>query len=154
MTVVAVADTGPLIHLAEIDSLALLSLVDRLYVPEVVYGELESGGVPEGIGDVDCVVVNVDGESIGDLDPGESAALALAMRRDAVLLTDDLEARERAGERGVEVHGSIGLIALGYARGRLDREDAASLIRSLQRETSLFVTDAVVERGIEMLDDR
>lgn len=98
--------------------------------------------------------MNVDAERIGDLDPGESAALTLAMRRDAVLLTDDLEARERADERGVEVHGSIGIIALGYARGRLDREDAASLMRSLQRETSLFVTDAVVERGIEVLDER
>ena len=147
MKVVAVADTGPIIHLAEIDS-----LVDRLFVPEAVCGELEAGGVPEGIDDVDYVVVNVDAERIEDLDPGESAALTLAMRRDAVLLTDDLEAR--ADERGVEVHGSIGIIALGYARGRLDRDDVASLMRSLQRETSLFVTDAVVERGVEMLDER
>lgn len=46
MTVVAVADTGPLIHLAEIDSLELLSLVERLFVPEAVYEELEAGGVP------------------------------------------------------------------------------------------------------------
>ena len=53
---------------------------------------------------------------------------------------------------GVEVHGSIGVIALGYARGLLDREEAASLMRALQRETSLFVTEAVVERGIRMLD--
>ena len=154
MTVVAVADTGPIIHLAEIHSLALLSLVDRLFVPEAVYGELEVGGIPQGIDDVDYVVVNVGAERIEDLGPGESAALTFAMRQDAVLLPDDLEARERADERGVEVHGSIGIIALGYARGRLDREDAASLMRSLQRETSLFVTDAVVERGIEMLDER
>ena len=154
MKVVAVTDTGPIIHLAEIDSLALLSLVDRLFVPEAVYGELEAGGVPEGIDEIDYVVVNVDSERIGDLDSGESEALTLAMRRDAVLSTDDLEARERADGRGVEVHGSIGIIALGYARGRLDRDDAASLMRSLQRETSLFVTDAVVERGIEMRDDR
>lgn len=71
-----------------------------------------------------------------------------------MLLTDDLDARERATERGVEVHGSVGVIVLGYARGELDRDEAASLMRALQRETSLFVTDAVVEHGIELLDER
>jgi len=35
-----------------------------------------------------------------------------------------------------------------------DRDEAASLMRALQRETSLFVTDAVVERGIRMLDEQ
>ncbi len=55
---------------------------------------------------------------------------------------------------GVEVHGSIGVIALGYSRGLLGRKEAASLMRALQRETSLFVTEAVVERGIRMLDEQ
>lgn len=41
MTVVAVSDTGPLIHLREIRSLELLDAFDRLYVPETVYDELE-----------------------------------------------------------------------------------------------------------------
>jgi len=36
----------------------------------------------------------------------------------------------------------------------LDRDEAASQMRTLQRETSLFVTEAVVERGIQMLDER
>ena len=55
---------------------------------------------------------------------------------------------------GVEVHGSIGVIALGYGRGLLDRNEAASRMRALQRETSLFVTEAVVERGVQMLDEQ
>jgi hypothetical protein len=36
----------------------------------------------------------------------------------------------------------------------LDKDEAASRMRALQRETSLFVTQAVVERGIRMLDER
>jgi predicted nucleic acid-binding protein len=71
-----------------------------------------------------------------------------------VLLTDDLAAREAASDAGVEVHGSIGVIAFGYGRGLLDRHEAASRMRALQRETSLFVTEAVVERGIRMLDEQ
>ena len=89
-----------------------------------------------------------------ELDAGERAAIAVAKERGVVLLTDDLAARETASDAGVEVRGSIGVIALGYGRGLLDRDEAASRMRALQRETSLFVTEAVVERGIRMLDEQ
>lgn len=118
--------------------------------------ELEAGDRPEQLDLVehDVVDLDVDATDVEGLDPGETAALFLAIEQDAVLLTDDLDAREQAIERGVEAHGSIGIIALGYARGELDRDEAASLIQALQHETSLFVTDSVVERGIELLDER
>ena len=89
-----------------------------------------------------------------ELDAGERAAIAVAEEQGVALLTDDFAAREAASDAGVEVHGSIGVIALGYGRGLLDRDEAASLMRALQRETSLFVTEAVVERGIRMLDEQ
>ncbi|WP_049899239.1 nucleic acid-binding protein [Halococcus agarilyticus] len=156
MTLAAVADTGPLIHLAEVDALSLLSTIDDLSVPKIVHDELTVGGVPNELGDVEYALVDVtvDERETDRLDPGETAALAIAAERDAVLLTDDLAAREAAAEAGIEVHGSIGVIALGHARRRLDRDEAAALMRALQRETSLFVTDAVIERGIEMLDEQ
>lgn len=156
MTIVAVTDTGPLIHLSEAGALELLSLPDRLYVPQTVIEELEAGGVPEELDDMGFSVVTADFDSLSDieLDPGETAALAIAQERDCVLLTDDFDARKQATERGVEVHGSIGVVALGNARGDLDRDEAATVMRTLQRETSLFVTDAVVERGIEMLREQ
>ena len=155
MTVAAVSDAGPLIHLAEVDSLALVDAFDRLHVPETVYEELDRGGLPDGLADRSFELVGApdDGPAGEDLDPGERAALAGARDRDAVLLTDDLAAREVASEAGLDVHGSLGVIAFGYSRGLVDREEAAALMRALQRETSLFVTDAVVERGIRMLDD-
>lgn len=40
MSTVAVADTGPLIHLAEIDALGLLETIDELLVPETVYNTM------------------------------------------------------------------------------------------------------------------
>lgn len=155
MTIAAVADAGPLIHLAEIDSLELLSAFDRLSVPGAVYREVEVGGVPAGLPDLSYRLVDpeVDGNRTEKLDPGERAALAVARDRDAVLLTDDLAARDAAADLGVEVHGSIGTIAFGYAQGLLDRVEAATLMRALQRETSLYVTETVVEQGIARLDE-
>lgn len=155
MTLAAVSDAGPLIHLAEIDSLELLSAFDTLLIPETVYEEVETGGVPDGISNLPYELVSVTGERFGseELDAGERAALAVAIERDMVLLTDDLAAREAASQSSVSVHGSVGIIALGYDRGVVNREQAVSLMRALQRETSLFVTEAVVERGIRRLDE-
>ena len=156
MTLAAVSDAGPLIHLAEIDSLELLSAFDTLLIPETVYEEVEAGGVPDGISDLSYELVEADERSVEseELDAGERAALAVAREHEVILLTDDLAAREVASDVGVEVHGSLGVIALGYGRGLLDRGEAASRMRALQRETSLFVTEAVVERGIRMLDEQ
>ena len=155
MTLAAISDAGPLIHLAEIDSLELLATFDTLLVPETVYEEVDVGGVPDGLADLSYERVAADESRIGaeELDAGERAAIAVAEERGVVLLTDDLAAREAASDADVEVHGSIGVITLGYGRGLLDRDEAASRMRALQRETSLFVTEAVVERGIRILDE-
>jgi predicted nucleic acid-binding protein len=156
VTLAAVSDAGPLIHLAEIDSLELLSTFDPLFVPETVHEEVDAGGVPEELADLPYELVEADKSRAGteELDAGERAAIAVARERGVVLLTEDLAARETASDAGVEVRGSIGVIALGYGRGLLDREGATSRMRALQRETSLFVTEAVVERGIQMLDEQ
>jgi predicted nucleic acid-binding protein len=156
VTLAAVSDAGPLIHLAEIDSLELLATFDTLLVPETVHDEVEAGGVPGELADLSYELVESDESRVSGekLDAGERAAIAVAEEQRVALLTDDFAAREAAFDAGVEVHGSIGVIALGYGRGLLDRDEAASLMRALQRETSLFVTEAVVERGIRMLDEQ
>ena len=125
-------------------------------IPEIVYEEIDSGGVPDGLADLSYEFVEADESRVGteELDAGERAAIVVAEERGVVLLTDDLAAREAASDAGVEVRGSIGVIALGHGRGLLDRDEAASRMRALQRETSLFVTEAVVERGIRMLDEQ
>ncbi len=88
------------------------------------------------------------------LDPGERAALAVASEREAILLTDDLAAREAAEEHCIDVHGSLGVITIAHARGLVDRDEAATLMRALHRETSLFVTEAIVERAIQKLKQK
>lgn len=156
MSLVAVADTGPLIHLAEIDALDLLDLLDELLVPKTVYAELDSGGIPDGFEAVsfDLIDVETGDREWGSLDSGERAALSLALEKEAILLTDDLAARERAAELGVAVHGSIGIVALGANRGAVSEDNAVDLMRSLQHDTSLYVSEAVVDRGIDRLRDR
>jgi len=155
VTLAAVSDSGPLIHLAEIDPLGLFSVFDEFLVPETVYAEIEAGGVPTGLDHVSYEIVEADGDAkiADDLDAGERAAIAIAREREITLLTDDLTARESASDDGIDVHGSIGVIAPAHGRGRLDTDEAATRMRALQRETSLFITDAAIERGIELLHE-
>lgn len=95
VTLGAVSDAGPLIHLAEIDSLELLSAFDTLLIPETVYDEIKRGGVPDEISDISCEFVEADEDRIEseELDAGERAAISVAKERGIVLLTDDLAAR-------------------------------------------------------------
>lgn len=154
--IVAVADAGPIIHLDEIDALGHLSVVDDLLVPRTVYDELQAGTVPPALADIEydlCAVDEENQETSTNLDPGETAALIIASEQNAVLLTDDLEAREAAQNADIEVHGSIGVIVLAFARDNLPKSEAIERMRSLQTETSLFVTDAVVEQGIALLEE-
>lgn len=153
--IVAVSDTGPLIHLDAVDALDTLSVVDDLLIPETVYDELAAGDVPKSLSDVEHEIVESSDrpEGVARLDAGETESLAVAIDRNAVLLTDDLDARDAANDAGVEVHGSLGVVALAYARGPVAKHDAVDLMRDLQTETSLFVTDTVVERGIALLEE-
>lgn len=91
--IVAVADAGPIIHLAEIDAISLLEIVDELFVPETVRDELTAGGLPRGFCDLTFETVAAEGTGRGfeaGLDEGEAAALAVATGCDAVVFTDDL----------------------------------------------------------------
>lgn len=150
----AVTDTGPSIHLDEIDALHVLSAIDHVLLPQTVDDERAAGTVPPALGDIEYELVEADSAALDvELDLGETAALAVAADRSAVLLTDDLAARNAAAERGVEVHGSIGILVLADSRGVLSQSTAIDHMRALQAETSLFITDVVVERGIALLEE-
>jgi predicted nucleic acid-binding protein len=151
--VLAIADTGPLIVLAELDAVDLLETIDTLYVPETVLDELEDSQIRSELEALDFERVSApDSSQFEALDPGERAALLVASEYDdAIVLTDDMAARRTATEQEIEVHGSVGVIVLAYSRDEITYEEAVELLRSLQSETSLFVTETIIERGIELL---
>ena len=118
MSRLVVADTGPLIHLAQADVLSFLELTGEVLVPRTVLDELERG--PTDISELDFAVegADIDVESVyPHLDSGETVALVVCTERDAILLTDDLDARNTATDEGIEVHGSVGVVLYGYSQG-------------------------------------
>jgi predicted nucleic acid-binding protein len=146
----AVFDTGPIIHLGQVECLKALETIQRVLVPEEVVRELHRN--PEL--PPNCSVKALSGKSkdlakiIGDrygVGPGESAAISLARQEGLKLLfTDDLEAREVAKEVGLEPHGTLALVTRAYREGILNRSQAFDCIESLHARSSLYLTSDLV----------
>ncbi|QLH80637.1 DUF3368 domain-containing protein [Halosimplex pelagicum] len=119
-----------------------------------MFEELRRGGVPAAVESLDYERRRVDvaGDRWPELDPGETAALALGERVDATVLTDDLDARRQTDELDLEVHGSIGIVLAAYADGRLVAADAKTKIRALERDSTLYLSDPLVTRALDRID--
>lgn len=126
-----VADAGPIIAFARIGRLDLLRrVVGELVIPDAVYDDLvvKGKGRP-GAQEVDR------GEWIrrkaiqdqralaqpSELGRGEREAIVLAREQGAVLLVDERKAREAAERLGIEVFGSLRVLAAAKRRGLLQK---------------------------------
>lgn len=151
----AVSDSGPLIHLIEIKQLKLLNLFNVLIVPDSVLQE---------VGDLNLknikVVKVVDRDSASfiklinkfKLQKAEIDALYLAKDTNSMFLTDDLEAREAANLFGINVHGSLGIIALAYKKQIISFTEAKQFILDLHNDSTLFLTKSLVDLAINELE--
>jgi predicted nucleic acid-binding protein len=156
----AVADTGPLIHLAEIGCLPLLTIFDELHIPEGVW--LEADRPPAIRKDLafarrhvlarDEIRSFTLGHDLQRLQAGERESLLLCSKLTIpLLLTDDLAVRRAAKALGLIPVGSLGIIARACSMGRITRDIAEHHLRELYTVSSLFVTQAIVDLAIERL---
>lgn len=160
----AVADAGPFIHLNEIASLSLLSIFDEIHVTSVVWAEATMSSRVEArrlvalaqlrehrVASHDIASFVLDA-ALSSLHLGEQTSIFLARKLGiAHFLTDDLAAREAAKLLGLRPVGSLGIIARACANGLLDVKSAADLMRDLQKHSTLFVTEQIVELAIQTL---
>jgi predicted nucleic acid-binding protein len=143
-----VADASPLILLAKVGRLDLLG--EQVVVPRAVANELLAGPV----GDPARAQINggrfapfpdvhvPDRIQEWGLGQGESAVLALAAERPgAVAVVDDAQGRRCARAVGVQVVGTLGLVAGAVRSGHLPA--ASPLLRDL-RSAGLWLDDALV----------
>ena len=160
----AVSNTGPLIHLAEIEGFELLRVFTKIYIPGKVCKEVCIEGMPgerEVRSAENIEVLSVSKEEIKKvsnkidlkLDEGKLEALTLCNKlKIELFLTDDLDARDVGRRLGFEVHGSVGVIARAYREGLIDLERAKAGLEDLYSISKLFVTKAIIEGAIKELE--
>lgn len=159
MSTTAVTDAGPLIHLHEVGALPLLALFETVIVPSTVWQETtQAGRVPAGVLRALANLAQADDPPAGregcfdGLDAGERSCLRLCQHEAiALLLTDDLEARQAAQEVGVRPVGSLGLVLRASREGRLTKKRARQVLEALRDRSTLFVRPALVDRVIAQL---
>lgn len=126
----AVADAGPILHLFEIDSIALLRVFEKVLIPEAVWDEtVGRSRIPaKSLTTLDCVSripIPTDdfhnflaAKALSHLQRGETEALFLCQSRTIpFLLTDDLAARDAAQKLHITPVGSLGIVNTRLARG-------------------------------------
>jgi predicted nucleic acid-binding protein len=131
MTVV-IADTSPINYLLLIGEIALLPrLYGQVLIPREVLPELsDADAQPEVLQWVWSHPVWLqtrhvrtmhDDPALGQLDPGERAAILLAQQETgALLLIDDAAGRSEATRRGISSTGTLGILRAAAVRQLLD----------------------------------
>ncbi len=157
-----VSNTGPLMHLAQAQSLDLLRLSGAVHIPPAV--ATEAARHISAWASAPSAWINVTSlqpahaihaqswRQAGLLDRGEAEALALARQLNADwFLTDDNAARVLAVSLGIEVHGSLGVALWAAAAGHLNRSEAETALNGLAAST-LWLSARVLKEAQDALD--
>lgn len=159
MTDKSVSNTGPIIHLSEIDLIKSFNIFHKILIPNEVAIELRKNNtdVPKKIevrslkGNWKDLVKVLTNQK--DLDLGESCAISLSLQEKAnCFLTDDLDARVVAKEYNLEVHGTIGIILRSFREKLIDKRIAIEKIRELKTKSSLFITQDLINEVISSIN--
>lgn len=161
---VAVADAGPLIHLAEIGCLSLLRIFNTLHIPDAVWSETveQDRILQDDVLDLSTIQRHtlprsevtrfIQKNGLEDLHAGECECLYLCQQIGvSILLTDDLSVREKAKRLNLTPVGSLAIVVRVYHLGHISLAEAERHLTDLYDVSSLFVTRAIVELAVEQL---
>jgi predicted nucleic acid-binding protein len=136
---IVVADAGPLHYLVLIGSVDVLKpIYDHVVVPQAVAGEMQHTSAPHSVrtwiarppGWCEIRPDPPADASLEFLDPGERAAISLALSLDANRLPiDEWEGHAEAERRHLHVTGTLGVLADAHRHGLLDFEAAVERLR-------------------------
>jgi len=156
---IVVADASPIDYLIQVDAVSVLqTLFERVIVPRQVQDELKHSGAPAAVRrwmeeQVPWVEIREPQQSPDDrirlLDPGEQAAILLAVEIGAdLLLIDERRGRMAADERGLKTLGTIGVLLLAEQHGVLD---ALRTFDRLITETSFHAAPELREYVVKLI---
>ena len=149
-----VSNTTPLSSLLKIGQVGLLErLYGRVAIPTEVADELDqAGSVHQGWRD-QAGFVHIEATALGDpvlqllmaeVDPGEAAAIALAVcSASDLLIIDDMEGRRLAQRLGLSITGTVGVVLAAAERNLID--DAFAMLELLRTHGGLWLTDSFLD---------
>jgi predicted nucleic acid-binding protein len=156
----AVSNTGPILHLTEINFTKSLNIFSVVLIPEEVAKELNKNKtqIPNKIKILNLKPERKDAVKVltnqYNLNLGESEAITLALQEKIdYFLTDDLDARTVAPIYHLEVHGTIGIILRAFRERIIDKKTAIEKIHDIHTNSSLFITNDLIEQIIRAIKE-
>jgi len=159
-----VCDAGPLIHLDELGCLDLLADFARVLVAESVRSEVEVHR-PSALTHPAVRLVVITPTSSTEpaalealarvlvLHTGELDAPRLALEHGrCLLLTDDTAARLAAGNLGIAVHGTIGVLVRSIRRNRRTAKQVLAVLQSLPQQSTLHLKRSLLDSIIREVE--
>jgi len=156
----AVSDTGPIMHLSEINLINSFDIFSELIIPEEVERELKNSKtlifkkikilkLSPDFKDKVKILTNQE-----NLDLGEAFAIVLAMQEKTdYFLTDDLDARNVAIKYNLQVHGTIGIMLRAFREKIIDKKTAIEKLNELYAKSSLFITKDLVHSILRAVEE-
>ena len=152
-----VADTSPIFYLLSIARIDLLPrLFGKVFLPDAVHKELCHPAAPALVREwaahppdwVDVIAVEaLDDAAFLSLGAGERAAitLAMSMRADLILI-DERKGTHVALNKGFEVAGTLGVLALAARRGLVDLGDSFARLKRTNFRYRQGIMDALLDQ--------
>ena len=151
---IVIADTSPINYLIQISQIDILpALFEKIILPSVVRDELTDAptlvrhwiAAPPPWLDVRTTAGFHHDASFPNLDPGEEAAIALALDLNAdLLLMDDREGVLAACRKGLIVTGTLGVLGLAAKHSLLNLAEAFDRIKLTNFRYRQDIMDALL----------
>ena len=152
----ATSDTGPILHLHEIDRLGTLDIFRQIEIPPLVGQELSRFGLgPTRLAELGLPNVEVSPvdepvwkkflrESASRIQPADAqvAVLASKLGEKQPVLTDDLALRRVVEGRGGIVVGSVGILVRAYKAWKWEKSQLREAVDLLFSKSTLHISPA------------
>jgi predicted nucleic acid-binding protein len=154
---IVLSDSGPIIHLAELDAEQTWELFNAVWVPDVIIGEVTLKKLPgsdtvsnqrfkENI-TTNCLK-KLASQLISKHIMGENDGLVLAhavILKADLLLTDDLELRNAAIKEAIRPVGTMGLLLRAYREDLFTFYKLMSILNAIMETSSLYITMDIID---------
>ncbi len=152
----ACSDTGPILHLNEINKISLLKIFSKIIISFYIKEELLKYKIDFLPKNFEIHNVNKDQVLLiaekYDLNIGESSVIWLNKNlKIPILLTDDLDAREVAISLDIKAVGTVGIIMRSFRENIIDENSAIQILKDIHEKSSLFVTKELINYAINQI---
>lgn len=152
-----ITDSGPLIHISEVDAEFAWKIFPKVLVPDIVKQEVTFSSLP-GYNIIKDkrfkinrtskkIIVKAD-KFIKKYNLTKNDGLILSHTKFIkanILLTDDLELREFAKLEKIKPVGTVGILLRSFNIGICDRERLFKILDQLILKSSLYITEDLIE---------